>query len=269
MHRASALLPSISELGRDLIETTPRRRAATVALPFSLAAFHFGAASPHRWLVAAPIAFALTYVSYGSVSHDLVHHALGLPPRVNDALLSLVELLVFRSGTAYRVTHLHHHRRLAFDDDEEGRPARQPLWRVLVESPVYVSRLWVWAWRRATTRERGRIGVETSLIALFLAAAIASSPRTPVSPRMWSSSSSRPGLPLVSVVSQHDAFRADGELARTRAYRGRLVPALTLEHLFHLEHHLYPMVPAHRWRELARRLDPHLARAGVHVVTLP
>ena len=263
MHRASALLPSISELGRDLIETTPRRRAATVAFPFALAALYFGAASSHRWLVAAPIAFALTYVSYGSVSHDLVHHALGLPPRVNDALLSLVELLVFRSGTAYRVTHLHHHRRLAFDDDEEGRPARQPLWRVLVESPVYVSRLWVWAWRFGPRRVSvGGSAWRHRSSPCSWQLRLRPHHERRCSPRMRSSSSSRPGA-SPSCSSSCSTTPAPTASSRGHAHtEGRLVPALTLEHLFHLEHHLYPMVPAHRWRELARRLDPHLRARG-------
>ena len=43
---------------------------------------------------------------------------------------------------------------------------------------------------------------------------------------------------------------------------------LALGHLYHLEHHLYPAVPHQNWPELARRLDPHLRRAGVRPVRL-
>jgi beta-carotene hydroxylase len=51
--------------------------------------------------------------------------------------------------------------------------------------------------------------------------------------------------------------------------RGRWLPALFLQHTYHLEHHLYPRVPAHNWLELSRRLDPHLDAAGVAVQRLP
>jgi beta-carotene hydroxylase len=269
VHRASELLPSISALGRDLVLTTPRRRAATVAIPFVLVAFYFAAALRGHWFVGAAIALALAYGTYGSVSHDLVHHALGLPPRLDDVLLSVLEVVVLRSGTAYRITHLQHHRQLVFDDDQEGRPARQPLWRVLVESPIYIPRLWKWAWHQASKRERRRIAVETALVVLILVAAVASFSRAPallvyaglVTVATW-------GFPIVFVVLQHDAH-VSGELGRTRRYRGRVLPALTLQHLFHLEHHLYPMVPAHHWKELARRLDPHLDRAGVRAIAIP
>ena len=45
--------------------------------------------------------------------------------------------------------------------------------------------------------------------------------------------------------------------------RGHVIPAMFLELTYHLEHHLYPQVPTHRLAELARRLDPFFAEAGV------
>ena len=41
-----------------------------------------------------------------------------------------------------------------------------------------------------------------------------------------------------------------------------------MEHLYHLEHHLYPAVPHHNWPELARRLDPHFRSAGLSLIVL-
>jgi beta-carotene hydroxylase len=46
-------------------------------------------------------------------------------------------------------------------------------------------------------------------------------------------------------------------------FRGWFVRLIAFDHLYHLEHHLYPAVPHHHWKHLAQRLDPHLARAGV------
>ena len=61
----------------------------------------------------------------------------------------------------------------------------------------------------------------------------------------------------------------DSALEHTRAFRGRLIPALFLQHTYHLEHHLYPMVASVNWKELARRLEPHLRQAGVEPIRLP
>ena len=58
------------------------------------------------------------------------------------------------------------------------------------------------------------------------------------------------------------------ELTQTKRFRGVALALLALEHLYHLEHHLYPQVPHHNWPELARRLDPYLDRAGIVPVKL-
>jgi beta-carotene hydroxylase len=55
---------------------------------------------------------------------------------------------------------------------------------------------------------------------------------------------------------------------QTRLFRGQVLRWLAFEHLYHLEHHLYPQVPHHRWPELARRLDPFFAEAGVPAIQL-
>jgi beta-carotene hydroxylase len=43
---------------------------------------------------------------------------------------------------------------------------------------------------------------------------------------------------------------------------------LSLRHLYHHEHHLYPGVPHHNWPRLARRLDPHFARLGLRPIVV-
>jgi beta-carotene hydroxylase len=74
-------------------------------------------------------------------------------------------------------------------------------------------------------------------------------------------------FPLVTVYLPHDPAGAD-ELSQTRVFRGAVASVVGLGHLYHLEHHLYPAVPHHHWPELARRLDPYLARAGVRPVRI-
>jgi beta-carotene hydroxylase len=74
-------------------------------------------------------------------------------------------------------------------------------------------------------------------------------------------------VPLATAYIPHSPDGAD-PLRQTRRFRGPLARLLGCEHLYHLEHHLYPAVPHHRWPELARRLDPVLDRAGVPAVRL-
>ena len=70
------------------------------------------------------------------------------------------------------------------------------------------------------------------------------------------------------VVAVIHEVRGQSELTRTRLFRGRVLSLLAVEHLYHLEHHLYPQVPHHNWPELARRLDPCFEKLGVRPIKL-
>ncbi len=74
-------------------------------------------------------------------------------------------------------------------------------------------------------------------------------------------------VPLITAYIPHNP-KGGSTLSQTRRFRGWMVRLIAFDHLYHLEHHLYPAVPHHRWAELARRLDPYLDRAGVPSVRL-
>jgi beta-carotene hydroxylase len=71
--------------------------------------------------------------------------------------------------------------------------------------------------------------------------------------------------PLVTSYLPHVPDEAT-ELFQTRAFRGVMTSVLAVEHLYRLEHHLYPSVPHTNWPALAKRLDPYLHKAGVKPV---
>ena len=64
-------------------------------------------------------------------------------------------------------------------------------------------------------------------------------------------------FPLISVTGVHDR-NATGSLRQTRTLRAPHLGRLMLGMQYHLEHHLYPNVPAARLPELAAALDPWL-----------
>jgi beta-carotene hydroxylase len=264
-------LPPLSELGEDLLEMTPLWRGAALLGPFVCTVLFFALASRGLWWLALPCLAAHTFLTYASVSHDLVHGTLGLKPRANDVLLALVELLGLRSGHAYRASHLFHHRRFPDEEDLEGAPARMSLVGALLEGPIYLWRLGLQAFRRAGARERWWMAIELAAILAYAAVAVS----------LWLAGvTALPAIyggllvlgswlfPLVFVYLMHDAAGRSA-FFQTRAFRGRILPALMLHHTYHLEHHLYPMVPARNWRSLGRRLDPLLEKAGVVPVQLP
>ena len=74
-------------------------------------------------------------------------------------------------------------------------------------------------------------------------------------------------FPVMTAYVPHDPGGVT-ELTQTKLFRGRILSILALEHLYHLEHHLYPGVPHHNWPKLAARLDPHFERAGLKPIKL-
>ena len=73
--------------------------------------------------------------------------------------------------------------------------------------------------------------------------------------------------PLVTSYIPHDVLGGN-ELEQTRVFRGRILSILAVEHLYHLEHHLYPSIPHQNWPALARKLDPYFAKVGIKPVRL-
>ena len=257
-------LPSLRDLGPDLTRLSARQRLTTVALPFACSVGYFACALHGWWPGAVLACVLLSFFTYGSTSHDLVHRSLGLPKRWTDWLLCLTELLAVRSGHAYRAAHLHHHARYPSDDDIEGAAARMTLLGSIRDGLTLQPRMWLWALRRG--RDRAWVLGEGAACLLLVAGALAVLPLTPV-PAVYVGLMVAGSwvIPLATSYLPHDPH-GDSELTQTRAFRGRVASVLALGHLYHLEHHLYPAVPHQNWPELARRLDPHFERAGVRAV---
>lgn len=262
--------PTLDELGRDLLRVPRWRLLLSLASPFVLCAASFALAASGWWVPAVACVVALSFVTYGSISHDLVHRSLGLPRRLNDALLTAIELLLLRSGRAYRLAHLNHHAHYPdHRDDPEAAAAHGTFWAAIRSGPTFFFRLWVWAVRRHPAH-RPRLLAEGVVITTLAAAAVAAAAAG------WSfvplayvclAHLGTWVVPLVTAYVPHTPA-GDTELSQTRRFRGWVARVVALDHLYHLEHHLYPAVPHHRWAELARRLDPHLDRAGVPAVRL-
>ena len=258
-------LPPLRELGPDLLTVTHRRRLLTLALPFLFCGAYFVLAEAGWWPFAVVALVALSFVTYASTSHDLVHRTLGLSRTANDVLLCLVELLALRSGHAYQAAHLHHHARYPHPDDIEAAAARRSWLGALAEGFVFQFRIWFWAVRNAKQARAWVIGEGAACVALAVLAA-ALLPVTPV-PLVYAALMVMGSwvIPLATSWVPHDP-RREGQLFQTRAFRGAVASAVALGHLYHLEHHLYPAVPHHHWPKLARRLDPYFKTAGVRPV---
>ena len=261
-------LPTIHDLGTDLLVTTPRQRRLALARPYVGVGLFVVVAWLSWWWFTPLVVFGI-FVAVVTATHDVVHRTLGLNERQTDIWLFLMGLVLLESGHAYRLTHRQHHRLFPSPEDPEGYPANLSFVGAVLYGPVFLVRLWCWSFARADSRTRRWLMLEASVPFGAVLGGIA----------VWSVTPYVLGYavmaivgswvyPLLTVYLPHHDY-GDEPLTQTRTLRGRLIPAVFLELTYHLEHHLYPQVPSHRLPELARRLDPYLAAAGVRPVAVP
>src|SRR4030095_12448654 len=260
-------LPELPELDPELTRITNYQRIFTLSLPFLFSAAYFFFAILRWWPAAVLSLIALSFVTYGSISHDLVHRNLGLRHAVNDLFLSLIELLALRSGHAYRAAHLHHHARFPHSDDIEGAASGMSLLRTLFEGVIFQPKIWFWAARRPRQR-RLLIWLEGCSCLFLISLSLMLYSITPIFlvyvvlmiMGSWI-------IPLITSYIPHNPG-GENVLRQTRLYRGKIVSIISLEHTYHLEHHLYPSVPHHNWPKLARKLDPFFKTKGLKPIKI-
>lgn len=260
--------PRLDVLGKDLLTTTRWQRRLACARPVALLAFYAGAAYLGWWWL-TPLLIFLIFVAIVTVTHDVVHGALGLGPRQTEWALFFFGAILLESGHAYRLSHLQHHRVFPGPDDPEGDPARMSFWKAMLYGPLFLPRLWCWAFRRARSTDRRWLLAEA---AWAIAVPIAGFVLWPWTPAVLVYAVLAVGgswvYPLLTVHLPHHHY-GDTPLTQTGTLRGRIIPALFLELTYHLEHHLYPPVPSHHLAELSRRLEPFFHEAGVQPRRVP
>jgi beta-carotene hydroxylase len=263
-------LPTLESLGGDLLVTTRSQRRIALARPFlGVAAYALAAHAGLWWLT--PFLVFLIFVAVVTVTHDVVHGSLGLSRRQTEWALFALGAVLLESGHAYRATHLRHHSVFPGPDDPEGDPARSSLLKAILWGPLFLPRLWCWAYARSKpggTQRRWLVAeaawaLAAPVVGLWLL------PSTPA-PLVYVALAVVGSwvYPLLTVHLPHRHY-GDTPLSQTHTLRGRIIPALFLELTYHLEHHLYPEVPSHNLPALSWRLDPLFRQAGVRPRRVP
>lgn len=255
--------PTLATLGPDLLVTTRRQRVMAFSRPCA-GLLLFAAVTWAGWWWISPLIVFGVFVAVVTVTHDVVHRAIGLSATAADWALFAMGLILLESGHAYRATHRQHHRMFPDPSDPEGYPAELSMIGAICYGPIFLIRLWCWAYSRGT--DRGWLVAEAAGPFAALAASVLAWPYAPgvllytlmVIVGSWV-------YPLLTVYLPHHDYGAT-PLTQTRTLRGKLIPAIFLELTYHLEHHLYPQVPSHHLPELARRLEPYFAASGVRPV---
>lgn len=148
-----------------------------------------------------------------------------------------------------------------YPDDIEATAARRSFLGAVAEGFIFQMRIWLWALKNAV---QNRKWIICKGIACFVAMSLALIIFPFSSVLLVYVALMKLGswvIPLVTSYLPHNPQGVD-ELSQTRAFRGTIASIVAAQHLYHLEHHLFPSVPHANWPLLAKRLDPHLAKAG-------
>lgn len=262
MIRRPTDLPKLNELSSTLLNVKFYRIVRSLLTPFVCCGVYFYCAVQDLWFFSVCILIYLSFITYASVSHDLVHRTLKLPKFWNHFFLTLIELLALRSGHAYQRAHLHHHRTFPTNKDIEGNASKLSFLSVLFCGITFQVKIWLWA-LKAGGRKRTLVLMEGLLCFSIILGALLLYNVFPIFfiyvslmiVGSWV-------IPFFTSYIPHDPFQED-LLKQTRLFRGRIASFIAMEHLYHLEHHLYPTVPHHNWPKLAKLLDPYFERKEI------
>ncbi len=235
----------------DLVALRRHEVALNLGLSAPWLAASLWAAQNGHYLLAMPCsaAFFLTALRQ---AHDSYHASIGVPRKWLDLVLLMLTLSMLCSTHAIRHTHLLHHSNPLGEGDAEGRWARQSAWRALLLGPLFSIRTHAQALHTGSANTRRWTWVELALIVGVWLLAVFTE-HAWLRYHMAAMIVSNALVGFFAVWSVHHGCEAQGVFARTerRAWCNRL----TVNLLYHVEHHLFPAVPANHLPALALRLD--------------
>jgi fatty acid desaturase len=235
----------------DLVALRPHEVALNLLISAPWLAGSLWAAGRGWFAVAAPLS-AMFFLTGLRQAHDSYHASIGLPRRWLDLVMLALTLTMLCSTHAIRDTHLAHHRDPLGAGDEEGAWARQSAWRAVLLGPLFSIRTHAQALRNGDRTTRRWVGIELVLLLAVWGAAILTEASW-LKYHVIAMLGCNALVGFFAVWSVHHDCETVGVFARTE--RRRWANRLTFNLLFHIEHHLFPAVPANHLPELARRLD--------------
>ena len=252
-------LPTKNEVTRLLKPLGVIEIFFTIARPFIFFVSFFFFCQHNLPFLAFISVVLMSFFTYPSLSHELVHQNLCLGKHLSQFLLSLLEGLMLRSGESYRLVHLKHHACFPHpNEDLEGRASYSSLLVAILSGVLFQIEVVFWGLKNGTLRSRVIITCELILIFGFIFYGVYCFNSYPYI--IYFQVLSIMGswiIPFMTSYLVHNPLEGD-KFTQTTTFRGVGWRILALDHLYHLEHHLFPHVCHRRWPELAKILNPYL-----------
>ena len=152
-----------------------------------------------------------------------------------------------------RYLHLHHHKHCMDEDDWEAMSARLKGWQAILLGPYFPYKLHVRAYEIGTKKQKRWVTAEIIGNVVWIALVFGVFDVTFLKVHVLVMALGQCFTAFFAVWTVHHDCDRNHFIGRT--VRGRLKSILTYNMFYHVEHHLYPMVPTCHLQELAARLD--------------
>ncbi len=202
------------------------------------------------WL-ALPFSFYYFLAGLRQV-HNGFHNSLGVGKRVVWFVLFTNSVLMLASMHAVKFNHLRHHKYCLEENDYEGKVAKLKWLHALLYGPIHLFLIHYHTFRIGNKSYRRNVSIELIAITIFVSITW----YFQIHFLMYHTIAMITGELLSAFFAvwtvHHDA---EDLFMQTRTQRTKWKNRVTLNMFYHLEHHMFPAVPAIKLPQLATRLD--------------
>ena len=235
---------------KDLTKLSPKQVFIenTITLPWLAASWIFAHYHLYFFAGSCSVMFFLTALRQ---SHNGYHYSLGISKKMTRFVLYLNSILMLISSHAVKFNHLRHHKYYPGEQDHEGKCAGMKWWRAILHGPRHLYDIHYVTAKYGNRVNKRNMTAELVLIFIFTAFAFISGIDFLIY-HVIAMLISEFFSAFFAVWTVHHDLET-GTIARTQ--RKRWKNFITYNMFYHLEHHLFPAVPAIRLHELAERID--------------
>jgi fatty acid desaturase len=220
-----------------------------ITIPWLVGSLFF--AYHEYYLIALPFSFIFFLTALRQV-HNGFHNALGTSKRLALLSLYLNSILMMVSIRAVKFNHLRHHKYEMGTEDYEAKSARMSAIGAMLYGPIHIFIIHKVTFQKGNFNDRLNVILELLSIALFIAIAFYFNIHFLIyhiivmfAGEFFSA--------FFAVWTVHHGTEDHPHLPRTQ--RTKWKNRITFNMFYHLEHHLFPMVPTIKLPELAKRID--------------
>lgn len=205
------------------------------------------------WL-ALPFSFYFFLAGLRQV-HNGFHNSLGVGKPVVWFVLFSNSVLMLASMHAVKFNHLRHHKYCLKENDYEGKVAKLKWYKALFYGPIHMFLIHYHTFRIGNKGYRLNTALELTAISAFVAIVW----NFQIHFLMYHTLAMITGELLSAFFAVWTVHHDAEELfMQTRTQRTKWKNKITLNMFYHLEHHMFPAVPAIKLPVLASRLDQEI-----------